>query len=439
MHIFKRTALCTAIVAASSFNMVTHADEGFIEGSSLDAVLRNVYFNRDGRHGSDYDNREWIQGLQLNYTSGYFADIIGFDASYYGAWDLDSPGNNFTHLPADGRNPKETNDISLLGQAYVKVKLGDDDLNFNFKHGRMRRDTNLIQGSGSRAVPSSVYGTAADINVHGLKLHGTYLTEGSWRNMGHFEHFGDGTEEVNYIQSYGLAYEFDNGLGFEYDWGESNSFLEGQQFKVYHTFSLADNTQLYLEGIHHRVKENGDAFIRSKINKDRTAAQAASFDGYDSQNTQLLAKLTVDELTLKTAYHQTKGADFEYDWAASPSGFGGFNSMVPYWSDFICKDQKAIMVGFEYDFAGVGVPGLTLEAGYRKGFDGDKNNTGIETTSRGNKEWGRDTTIAYEFQTAALKGLKLKWTNYTHREASGLKNEDIDNNQIYIDYTFNIF
>lgn len=449
MLLFKRTALCTAILAVSSFNTVTHADEGFIEGSSLDAVLRNVYFNRDGRDTSRYDNREWVQGLQFNFKSGYFADIVGFDASYYGAWELDSPGDSATHLPTDksskrtkidrypGKSPasitSETNDIGFLGQAYVKVKLGDDNVNFNFKHGRMRHDNNLIQGSGSRAVPSSVYGSAADVNIHGLKLHCTYLTQASWRSQGHFEHFEAAGKTVNYIQSYGLAYEFDNGFGFEYDWGESNSYLEGQQFKAYYTFDLAENTKLYLEGIHHRIQENGNAFVTAKSSSGTTNA-----DGYESNNTSFLTKLTIDELTLKAAYQFTKNGDFLYDWDAN-IGYGGYNSNIPYWSDYAYKDEKAAMVGFEYDFSGLGVPGLTLDASYRKGFNLDKDNNGIATVNRAENEWGRAMVVAYEFQAQPLKGLKFKWVNFTHRSSRSLGNEDVDGNQIYFDYTFNIF
>ncbi|MDE1465809.1 OprD family outer membrane porin [Spartinivicinus poritis] len=440
MRPFKCTALYPTILALFSFDV--YAGENLTNHSKLNVLLRNVYFNRDGRDQDEYDNREWVQGLQVNFNSDYFADIIGFDASYYSAWELDSNGSNFTHLPVDKSSKYtedsitlygETNDISLLGQAYVKLKFGDDHLNFNLKHGRMRHDNNLIQGSNSRAIPSSVYGTTANINIHDLTLYGTYLTQGSWRNMGHFEHFKAGNKDINYIQNYGLAYELDNGLGFEYDIGESNSYLKGQQYKVYYSLNLTESTQLYLEGIHHQVNENGHVFVTIQSNIGTTNA-----DGYKAKNTSFQSRLTIDQLTLKAAYQFTKDGDFLYDWDAN-SGYGGYNSVIPFWSDYAYKDEKATLIGFEYNFAKVGIPGLSLDASYRKGFGLDRNNNGIKLVHRAANEWGRAMTTVYEFQSPPLAGLKFKWVNFTHRSSRSLGNEDIDGNQVYLDYTFSIF
>lgn len=440
MHTFKYSALFCAVTATIFSFSNAHANEsskGFLEGSRLDAKLRNVYFNRDGRDESPYDNREWVQGLHLNYHSGYFADMIGFDMSYYGAWDLDSPGDSFTHLPKDGRNQRETNDINKIGQAFVKFKYGNDDFNVNIKHGRQVYNDNLIQGSSSRAAPSSLYGTTGEVNIGELKLHGAYITQHSWRSFGHFEHFYDGsstdanTKKVNYIQAYGLAYQFDNGIGIEYDWGKSNDFQKANLYKIHYTMELGDNNKLYLEGIHHTLESIGDAFNQTFSNAD----------DFESKNTSFLAQLHLDAATYRLAYQHTAKGDFRYAWETGEY-YGGFNSSIPVWSDFAYKDEKAIMVGFTYDFSDMGVPGLEFDINYQRGFDLDKNNNGLgDTIDRPKTEWGRDMTLSYAFQDPTLKGLSVSWNNGTYRGSKTLVSttEDIDYNRIYIDYVFDIF
>ncbi len=49
--------------------------EGFIEGSEVNLLLRNFYFNRDFRKGQSSPagggyTEEWVQGFMANFSSG---------------------------------------------------------------------------------------------------------------------------------------------------------------------------------------------------------------------------------------------------------------------------------------------------------------------------------------------------------------------------------
>lgn len=69
MKVMKWSAIALAVSAGSTQFAVADAfvsdqaeAKGFIEDSSLDLLLRNYYFNRDGKSGSG-DRVDWTQGF----------------------------------------------------------------------------------------------------------------------------------------------------------------------------------------------------------------------------------------------------------------------------------------------------------------------------------------------------------------------------------------
>jgi hypothetical protein len=95
--------------------------------------------------------------------------------------------------------------------------------------------------------------------------------------------------------------------------------------------------------------------------------------------------------------------------------------------DFANKDEKSWQARYDFNFAAVGIPGLTLMTRYITGDNFDR--AGV---SEG-KEWERDTDLAYTFQTGALKNLNVKWRNATFR-SNGTAN-DLDENRLIVSYT----
>lgn len=81
------------------------------------------------------------------------------------------------------------------------------------------------------------------------------------------------------------------------------------------------------------------------------------------------------------------------------------------------------MLGYGYDFARLGVPGLTFSTRYLSGNDG-KSNTAV-------KEWERDAEIAYVVQQGNFKGLGVKLRNYVYRSDFS---RGRDSNRLYLTY-----
>jgi hypothetical protein len=90
--------------------------------------------------------------------------------------------------------------------------------------------------------------------------------------------------------------------------------------------------------------------------------------------------------------------------------------------------SKRWAVRYDYNFAAVGIPGLTFMTRYVKGEDIGADGNG--------KEWERDTDIGYVMQSGALKNLGIKLRNGTYRgdNANGSRKE-IDQTRFIVSYT----
>ncbi|QSR35537.1 hypothetical protein CFI10_11115 [Marinobacterium iners] len=81
-----------AIALASCGMIATPA--AFANEPSLDINLRTLYFNRDFRQGTAEDRVAASQAVRIDYVSPYINDVIGFDASLFGALKLDGRGGD---------------------------------------------------------------------------------------------------------------------------------------------------------------------------------------------------------------------------------------------------------------------------------------------------------------------------------------------------------
>ncbi|WP_125862960.1 OprD family outer membrane porin, partial [Pseudomonas defluvii] len=67
--------------------------KGIVEDSSLKVLLRNMYFDRDGKNGSD-TRRDWTQGFMANFSSGYTQGTVGFGVDAFGYWGIKLDGSS---------------------------------------------------------------------------------------------------------------------------------------------------------------------------------------------------------------------------------------------------------------------------------------------------------------------------------------------------------
>lgn len=95
--------------------------------------------------------------------------------------------------------------------------------------------------------------------------------------------------------------------------------------------------------------------------------------------------------------------------------------------NFAAKDEKSYQARYDFDFASVGVPGLTFMTRFLSGDNIDRG----RNVSEG-KERERNTELMYVFQEGALKNLGVRWRNATMRNNFG---RDLDENRLIVSYT----
>ena len=109
---------------------------------------------------------------------------------------------------------------------------------------------------------------------------------------------------------------------------------------------------------------------------------------------------------------------------------GGTLANDSYNSSFDNAQERSWQVRHDYNFAALGVPGLTLMNRYIKG-----DNVHTATVDDG-KEWARESELAYVIQSGALKNLSMKWRNSTMRR--DYSTNAFDENRLIISYPISI-
>jgi len=91
--------------------------------------------------------------------------------------------------------------------------------------------------------------------------------------------------------------------------------------------------------------------------------------------------------------------------------------------------MKSWQARYDFNFASVGIPGLTFMTRY---ITGDNVDRGVGQSE--GKIWERDMDIGYTFQEGALKNLNVKWRNATAR-GNIARGNNVDENRLIVSYT----
>lgn len=96
--------------------------------------------------------------------------------------------------------------------------------------------------------------------------------------------------------------------------------------------------------------------------------------------------------------------------------------------------EKTWQARYSYDFAKVGLPGLTAGMVYLRGDNIDTVGANGRENGNGNSEWERDLTIGYVIPEGPAKNLGFMWKNATWRnDIPGQR--DQDENRLIVSYS----
>ena len=163
----------TPLFVALAATMPLHAQaddeqaEGFIEGSHLDVLARNYYFNRNQLLPGVRDMREWGQGFVGKFESGFTQGTVGFGLDAYAMLGLKLDGGGGTAgtsiLPInspskDGYDYGKAHDSFSSAGASVKVRAFDTVL----RAGDLFLTNPVIAGGETRMLPQTFRGVSLD-------------------------------------------------------------------------------------------------------------------------------------------------------------------------------------------------------------------------------------------------------------------------------------
>ncbi|WPC06231.1 OprD family porin [Pseudomonas benzenivorans] len=400
-----RNRMAALLILGTSLPGLANAE--FVGDSKGSLELRNFYFNRDFRQDNAASNKaeEWAQGFILRLESGYTEGPVGFGIDAVGMLGLKLDSGDGTAgsalLPADrsGGSQDEYSKLDLT----AKLKASNSTL----RVGSLAFRSPIASSNDSRLLPGSFRGALLNVQeVDNLVLQGgqidrvkannsTNYTEMSARRIG-----GTSDSFVFGGGDYKLTPELTAGLHY------------GKLEDVYQQYY---GTLVYLQPLGEGQSFKADLRY-AKSQED------GSFRDIDNTAFGAMFTYTLDGHAFGAGYQRMGGDDpFPYISDSDPYlvNFVQIN-------DFANTDERSWQVRYDYNFAAVGIPGLTFMTRY---ISGDN----IRVGASGNeKEWERNTDLAYVIQDGPLKNLGIKWRNATVRSTFG---NDINENRLILNYT----
>ena len=388
--------------------------EGFIDDSKLKLQLRNVYFNENFRdeHGlsaksartAKSERTEWAQGFLLDYQSGFTPGTIGFGVDALGLLGvkLDSgrgrSGTGLLPVHDDGRAADEFASLGMTAKAQLAKT--------TVKYGTLLPKTPVLIYNDARLLPQTYQGTQINsVDIENLTLTGGYLDRFKLRDSSDSMpivpdgYGGDKSGDFSYA---GAEYKVGKNLRLSYFYGELENFYRQNFAGVQHDLPLGGGV-LTSDLRYFNSVDNGSAY-GGKIDNNMLSGQLS---------------YAISGHTFGGGYQALNGdAGLPYISGATVYSFS--NAGI---GKFIEEDEKTWMLNYGYNFAALGVPGLTFSTRYLSGNDG-KSNTTV-------KEWERDAELAYVVQQGTFKGLGVRLRNYVYRSDYS---RGRDSNRIYFTY-----
>jgi hypothetical protein len=414
----RKTSLALAVAASTlglSLSQAAFAD--FIGDSKASLEARNFYYNRDFREDAgQHKSEEWAQGFILRAESGFTEGTVGFGLDAIGmlGFKLDSgDGTAGSGLLVPDRSGGSQDNYSGLAVA-AKAKVSKSTL----RVGQMQFKNQAIASSDSRLLPQIFRGgNLVSQEIDGLTLDAGYLDEVNNRNSQDYEDMTLNTYSLSGIKIKGGAVNQSNEFAFAggnykltkdltagYYYSNLEDLYKQHSFNLVHVLPLGDKQSLKTDLRYARSTDDG---LSNVDNKAFGAMVTYALSGHK----------------FGLGYQKMSGdTGFAYVGGTDP-----FLVNYVQIGNFAAKDEKSYQVRYDFDFASVGVPGLTFMTRFLSGDNIDRG----RNVSEG-KERERNTELMYVFQEGALKNLGVRWRNATMRNNFS---RDIDENRLIVSYT----
>ena len=421
---------------------------GFIEDSKATLGLRNFYINTDNRDGAGANkNEEWGQGFDLRFISGYTQGTVGFGIDAIGLLGvkLDSGGgtNGATATSYGGTvfpsksNGEAVDDFSSLGLT-AKAKVSQTEL----KLGTLQPKNPVIVTNDGRLLPQTWQGgqiTSGDIKD--LTLVGGQIEAVKGRNSSNNEQMsisGANTRGTKFRDSNkfiyaGGDYKITKDLTAQYYYGKLEEFYKQHFLGLVHNWAIGPGV---LKSDFRYFNSSDDGANGHDPLFFSTGNYSGAANGKGKVDNNLYSGLflySVAGHTFGGGYQVSNGSS-DFPWLNQGDGSSNYTITDSQIQKFGRAGEKTWQARYSFDFAKVGVPGLTAGLVYLHGDNIDTVNAKGGEAANGASEWERDLSVAYVVQEGPLKNLGLAWKNATWR--TDLPNtRSQDENRLIVSYS----
>ncbi|MET1079834.1 MAG: OprD family porin [Pseudomonas sp.] len=414
---------------------------GFVEDSKAGLTLRNFYINQDNRSGVADPSRqeEWGQGFIFNFASGYTQGTFGFGVDAIGLLGLRLDSGGGTHynpssgnrgglvFPTDGQGDAVDAFASLGLTGKVKVSKTEVRL------GTLLPKLPVVNYNDGRLLPQTFEGGQITSNeFDDLTLVAGQLEHAKGRNSSDNESLsiagagGAAGQRSNEFYFAGADYKLTKDLLVQYYFGNLEDFYQQHFLGLTHSWALPVGS----------LKSDLRYFLSDSDGKN--GSQAGRLAGYrssgyqnnggevDNQAWSGLLTYSLNGHALSAGYQQLSG-DSDFPFLNQGDGSTAYLITDRQIGKFQRAGERTWLAQYAYDFAKLGVPGLTTSVVYLKGDQ-------IESATGEQCEWERDFTLGYVVPEGDLKGLGLSWRNASLR-SSVASQRDQDENRLILSYT----
>ena len=425
---------------------------GFIDDSHATLLMRNFFSQVDNRDGAADPNytREWGQGFVLNYSSGFTEGPVGFGVDAVGMlgirldsgkgrhYNPTSTASNGNIFPTDS-DGRAVSDFASLGPT-LKARVG----NTEFRYGTLQPQLPVLFAS-DRLVFQTFRGFQVESkDIDNLTLTAGRIDRVKERGSTDWEGLsiagsnatvdpvnpGVNTTRSTHVNEFWYAggrYKVSPDLMLQYYYANLTDFYKQHFVGGVYGFNLGPgrlttDVRFWNNSSDGRNGHDPDYYSSGYYGNGRTRGEV------DSRLSSVLFTYALGAHSFSTGYQQVDG-DSDAVWVNEGAGTTSYFFTETMSGKFQRAGERTWQLRYMYDFASVGVPGLTFKTNY---YNGDH----IETASGDKKEWARDMTFGYVVQSGPAKGLSTQFRYGAFRTDM---QRDTDEYRVIVDYPLNLF
>ncbi|MFC5695367.1 OprD family porin [Pseudomonas sp. GCM10022186] len=386
------------------------ASADLVGDSKASLELRNVYINRDFRQDGAPQSKaaEWGQGFIARFESGFTEGTLGVGLDALGELGVKLDSNRDRRgtglLPFGPTSKEPVDDYSELGLT-AKVRASKSTL----RVGTLLPTLPVAMYNDTRLLPSTFSGgMLTSQEIDGLTLNAGRLTETNLRDSSSRDDIGFAGQTSDRFDFAGGTWAVNPNLALTAYSSELQDIYRQHFAGLVHSLPLGEGLGLKTD-------------LRYFDSRDSGSAKAGRVD---NRNFNGMLSLTAGAQRFSAAWQRLSGD------SAFPFLTGGDPYVVNLvtFNTFTKVEEDSWQLRYDYDFASLGIPGLSFMTRYVSG-DGVK-----QGAVRDGREWERDTDLAYVVQSGPLRGFNVRLRNVTFRSGDGLT-QDIDENRVILGYT----